>query len=392
MPRKDAPEFSYDPKTELFRKKIKNQDGRWIPIYGKSKSELRQKIKAREEEISALKLQIESPLSFEYVQKWYALWSPGKGSANIESIRNAINNHILPLIGGIRMCDVTEDDLQRVMNNIADKSKGLNIKVLRTIKMIFHAARKDGTILQDPSEDLSPGGKRAKEKDALTELQQKALIAAVQNCSIYPFVMIALYAGLRREEVLALQWDCVFLDDDTPHLSVRRALRWEHNKPIVSDELKSQASKRDIPIPSELLNCLRGEKEKSGGEYVIGGSAPITQNIFRRNWDAIAKRSTSKEIITDKDGKEIVIEKKLGDKIRNHNIYITLDFPVTPHQLRHTYITRLILAGVNIKVVQYLAGHASVDLTLNIYTHLMANRPQDTASAVLSAFGEIKKQ
>ena len=47
----------------------------------------------------------------------------------------------------------------------------------------------------------------------------------------------------------------------------------------------------------------------------------------------------------------------------------------------------LLLAGIDIKTVQYLAGHSSVQITLNIYTHLMANRPEDTAGAVLAAFG-----
>ncbi len=58
---------------------------------------------------------------------------------------------------------------------------------------------------------------------------------------------------------------------------------------------------------------------------------------------------------------------------------------MTPHQLRHTYITKLILAGVNIKVVQYLAGHENVEITLNIYTHLMQHRPQDLAPEVVAA-------
>lgn len=172
---------------------------------------------------------------------------------------------------------------------------------------------------------------------------------------------------------------------------MRRALRWEKNQPIVSDELKSTAAKRDIPITPELVAHLKEELAKSTGDYVIGGQSPWTETVFRRCWEAIKFRSVRKETIIDDKGKEKTIEWKLGDKVRNHPVYITIDFHVTPHILRHTYITRLILAGVNIKVVQYLAGHATVDITLNIYTHLMENRPQDTAGAVLAAFGIAEK-
>lgn len=394
MPRKDAPEFSFDEKTQLYRKKIKNEDGRWIPVYGKSKAEIRTKVKQREKEVARRIVEKDNPLCFQYAASWFALWSPGKGEKNIASIRNAINIHILPVIGNKRMIDVEEADLQLVLNSTADKSKALNTKVLRTMKMIFHAARKDGTISQDPSEDLSPGGTPAKEKNPLTETQQETLLAAIKDAPIYPFVLIALCTGLRREEILALQWDCVFLDCENPYVSVRRAWRWEKNKAIVSDTLKSKASKRDIPIPPQLVELLKDEKEKSKGAYVIGGAAPLTLNVFNRRWDAIEVRSTgtriardkNKKAIKDKDGKNVLVQKKLGDKIPNHSIYITIDFPVSPHLLRHTYITRLILAGVNIKVVQYLAGHASVDITLDVYTRLMANHPNDTAAAVMSAF------
>ena len=69
--------------------------------------------------------------------------------------------------------------------------------------------------------------------------------------------MLGLYAGLRREEILALQWDCVFLDEEAPYLSVRRAWHSEHNRPVISTELKTKAAKRDIPLPDQLRQCLR---------------------------------------------------------------------------------------------------------------------------------------
>jgi len=63
-----------------------------------------------------------------------------------------------------------------------------------------------------------------------------------------------------------------------------------------------------------------------------------------------------------------------------------LSFRVTPHQLRHTYATRLVESGVNMKQIQYLLGHDNVHLTLSIYSHVTQNRPEELISAVSAAF------
>ena len=85
-------------------------------------------------------------------------------------------------------------------------------------------------------------------------------------------------------------------------------------------------------------------------------------------------------------GETVLREKKLGETVRNSRVRITIDFAVTPHILRHTYITNLILSGANIKVVQYLSGHSKAEITLNIYSHLMDRCPEANLGAVLAAF------
>ena len=64
------------------------------------------------------------------------------------------------------------------------------------------------------------------------------------------------------------------------------------------------------------------------------------------------------------------------------------EFDITPYILRHTYITNLLLAGVDIKTVQYLAGHECAKITLDIYAHLTYNRPEEILEKVNAAFGE----
>ena len=285
---------------------------------------------------------------------------------------------------------MTPDDIQTVMVAAAGMSNSAQQKIVTTLKRIFKAAVKNGIILQSPCEELVAGGIETKDKDPLSKEQQEKLVSAVRGTKAELFVLLALYAGLRREEALAMQWDCVHLDANPPYISVRRALRWDgKNAPIISEELKSKAAKRDIPIPQQLIDALANARPPEPKGMVIANSRgeALSAASFRRMWDVIRVRS--ERTITDrtKDGKLIERQLKIGDKIRNHDILISLDFHVSPHQLRHTYITELILAGANIKVVQYLAGHKTVQLTLNIYTKLMENKPKDTAPAVLLAFG-----
>lgn len=80
---------------------------------------------------------------------------------------------------------------------------------------------------------------------------------------------------------------------------------------------------------------------------------------------------------------------KLGEKARNNgHVVYSLDFDVTPHMLRHTYITNLIHASVDPKTVQYLAGHESSKITMDIYAKVKYNKPEQLAGVLSGAFAE----
>ena len=204
--------------------------------------------------------------------------------------------------------------------------------------------------------------------------------------------MIGLYAGLRREEILALQWDSVYLDAETPYLTVRRAWHTEHNRPVILTELKTEAAQRNIPLPVCLVECLKEAKKKSTSDYVVANKDgdPLSYTQFKRLWQYIVTR-TAKPRMTKKlvDGKYVkyMLYPKLGEKARNNgHVVYSLDFDVTPHQLRHTYITNLIHASVDPKTVQYLAGHESSKITMDIYAKVKYNRPDDLVKTMGCAF------
>ena len=203
------------------------------------------------------------------------------------------------------------------------------------------------------------------------------------------------YCGLRREEILALQWDCVFLDVPAPYLSVKRAWHTEHNRPVILDALKTSAAKRDIPIPPPLADCLKEVKAKSQSPFVVANrdGKPLSYTQFQRVWKYIVTRSNKERTyVRYVNGQKIkhTVTPALGEKApHNGKVVYSLDFQVTPHQLRHTYITNLIYAGVDPKTVQYLAGHENSKITMDIYAKVKYNSPDALSTIVNNAFNNM---
>lgn len=280
-----------------------------------------------------------------------------------------------------------------LMVPVSKMSKGLYGTVNMLLKCVFYSAVESDVIKDNPAACINPrGGKAKKEKVALTDKQIGTLLDTIKDLPPYLFVMLGLYAGLRREEILGLQWDCVHIDEDIPYISVRRAWRSVKNRPEVTTLLKTPAAKRDIPIPQILADCLKAEKEKSSSDYVISDSngEPLSDSQFCRLWHYITVRSVKeRKIYRYINGEKIhhTISPKLGERCRtDKSIYYTLDFNVTPHLLRHTYITNLIHEGVDPKTVQYLAGHENSKVTMDIYAKVKYNKPWELAAVVNEAF------
>ena len=292
------------------------------------------------------------------------------------------------------MAEVTLDDIQVALVPVSKKSASVYKSVVILYKSIFRAAKESRVIDRNPTIYLKAkgGGVPQEERQALTDEQAQRLLDAVRGLPPYVFVMIGLYAGLRREEILALQWDSVYLDTDAPYLTVRRAWHTEHNRPVILTELKTKAAERNIPLPDCLAECLKEAKKKSTSDYVVANQdgGPLSYTQFKRLWQYIVTRTAkprkARKLV---DGKYVnyMLYPKLGEKARNNgHVVYSLDFDVTPHQLRHTYITNLIHSSVDPKTVQYLAGHESSKITMDIYAKVKYNRPDELAGVLNGAF------
>lgn len=394
MARQKKPIYEFVKSKQLFRKRVKGRDGKWIPLYGKTPDELTAKIEEFNEDLRVYNDDRENPLVTDYADYWLNLKEGYLTYGTFEDYKSIINRHIKPPMQGIRMRDVRPDDISRMMKLVTNFSKSVHDKTYMIAKQIFTNAYENNLIASNPCPQMHAGGRDPQERQALSREQMNTLTEAVKGTRAYVFCMIGMYAGLRREEILGLKWDCVQLTG-TPAIHVKRACRFVHNRPVVEERLKTRASKRIVPIPSQLVQCLVEAKATSKSDYVIGNddNTPYSETQFMRLWNYVKVRTVGpKSYYRYRDGKKelYTFEATLGERAKhNPEVVYTIDFKVTPHILRHTYITNLLLSGVDVKTVQYLAGHERSAITLDIYSHLVYNRPEDLIEKVQKAFGNM---
>lgn len=412
MPKNNRPEFHWDDKRKAYKKVLKNPiTGRWsVTVWGKTKAALREKVAAKEAELADLKAANDAGCPdgrlhvYQYAQTWYKLNTGGVAERTRKGYQSVINNHICPVIGELELSAVTSDDAKKVIS--AAVEKGLSIetqkKIISTMQNIFEAAVDADKIRKNPCKSLEAQGRKPPKKKALTREQQKKVVAALKDEPICVFVMLALFCGLRREEALGLQWRDVHLDDaeGTPWLEVCRTCTWPHNKAYVAEYTKSESGHRRLPIPDTLADVLRAEPQSCEHVCHAANGEPYSETAFRHAWAAVTDRFEHtvqyKRRVKGKAGEiawmTVSEDLKVGDKIPYKDRAIAFDFTFTPHTLRRTYITELIYANVPLKTVQYLAGHATPDITIAIYTDIMLNRPADTIAQVNEGFKHFQAQ
>lgn len=341
-------------------------------------------------------IHVKNPTVAEYCEKWLLLQSAHVRATTLIDYTSKVRRHIIAELGDRHIADVTLDDIQVALVPVSKKSESVYKSVVVLYKSIFRAAKESHVIEDNPTVHLTAkgGGVPQTDKIPLTDEQVDRLLAAIKGLPPYVFVMLGLYAGLRREEILALQWDSVYLDTDAPYLTVRRAWHTEHNRPVILMELKTKAAERNIPLPVCLAECLREAKAASTSEYVVANQdgEPLSYTQFKRLWQYIVTRTTKeRSYYRYENGKRVkhTVKPVLGEKAaHNGKVVYSLDFEVTPHQLRHTYITNLIHASVDPKTVQYLAGHESSKITMDIYAKVKYNRPEDVVKTMGGAFAQ----
>ena len=393
--KRGMPDMTYLADRGLYRKRG-TYNGQRYNITAKDPNDVMAKIEAFKAAVDGAALP-EDITVWSYIQRWFPSRTAGLKPKTVASVYSyPIDNYIIPHIGNILMKDVKPQDIDNLMAKVAGKSASLNHKILLVLNQIFRSAAANDVITKNPCIDSEgkkrkPGGKRAAKKKALTRKQQGELAFAVRGTRAELFVLLCMYAGLRREEALGLLWADVHLDGDSPHLDICNAVTFDNaGRPTHSPELKSEAAYRTIPIPPVLFEALSRRKGGNDSLFVVPSETTgqeMSLSAFRRMWQtvngysySVVQRGDDGKPAKDEAGKSIYIKKLQAGLVCFH---------VHPHLLRHTYITELCISGMDIKKIQYLAGHETVQMTLDIYADVVGNRPEDLAPIINSHFSTV---
>lgn len=188
MKKKQArPEFWWSESKQQWRKRFLGADGRQHEAWGKTKTACRERMEEMRQEIARKVSHSGDVFVYQYAKTWYSLHSPQVKEATQERYRTNINKHICPVIGTMRMSDVTQDDVLRVLAECSKLKRGTQAKVLGTMRMIFSAAKAAHMISDNPCDGVKPAGERGKPREPLTRSQQKTLLDAVAGTKAEAF-------------------------------------------------------------------------------------------------------------------------------------------------------------------------------------------------------------
>lgn len=351
-----------------------------VYVSAKSQEELDAKVAKLKAEMGAGVDIGDDTLFNDYADLWLQIYKKPKIRQNTyDTLKWHLEKNIKPFFKGKALREIKPLHIQAFMGTLSEYSYSIQAKCLQTVRAIFETAVDNDLLLKSPVRKRDkPGGAKPEEKEPLTNEQANHLLEAVKGTRAYLFCLIALATGMRRSEILGLMWEDV--DFTTGHINVTHgmALNPHRDKCEVTTMLKTDSARRRLPMPLLLSYELEKEHRESRSKYVFSmrDGSPLSKCSYDAMWRAVTQRTAD--------------EKHPLGTIRGSNnggqYEVSLDFKCHPHLLRHTYITQLFESGLDLKQVQYLAGHSTPDMTLSVYTHYRRkSREQETAEQVNAA-------
>ena len=251
------------------------------------------------------------------------------------------------------------------MNGRLDGKGGLSPKSLRLHKNVLFQALTDAVrnqlLSSNPCQFVQLPQKERKEAHFYSATQMQTLFATLQNDPLLPLVKITAIYGLRRSELLGLQWDSI--DEERGTLSICHAVV-KVTSVVKKDKTKNRTSRRAFPLTPEASAIFAEAKRKEIENRRLFG-ADYTENPYVFKWDDGQPYSPD------------YISHRFNDLLKKHGLP-----HIRFHEIRHSCASLLINAGTPLKDVQDWMGHADIRMTADLYGHLDVSRKQQLAATI----------
>jgi len=270
--------------------------------------------------------------------------------------------HIIPFLGEIKLKDLRPDQIQSLYNS--KQKNNIGAATIRISHAILHKslnqAVKWGLMGRNPADAVTRPRETKHEMSVLNLEQVKSLLSFLVGSRFEALYYLALTTGLREGELLGLKWND--LDWGSSRLQIKRQLQRIPHEGLHLVEPKSKAGRRAITLGYQAVEKLRGHNELQQKERLFAGE----------RWQE----------------NDLIFPSTIGTPMEPRNLIRFHDEtlakiglpPIRFHDLRHTAATLMLLQGTNPKIVQERLGHASIQLTMDTYSHVLPDMQSDIAN------------
>lgn len=318
------------------------------------------------------KYEVEKEVVFRQVtEEWFAFLKPQLKESSIIKYRNILNLYLLPEYGDCRISEISRADItafgNRLLTDGGRKQEGLSPKtvtgIIAVMKSIFGYAVQEmelplpdirGVYIKQPQKSLR----------VLSRVEQQKLSSYLcRNPSLCNLgVLTCLYTGLRIGEICALKWGDILFDEQYlyVHKTMQRlqTLSEEGEKTtILISAPKSECSVRKIPIPNELFRLLVDYRQPDEAYFLTGYPERYIEPRTMENRFKL---------------------------MLSHCGISNAHF----HTLRHTFATRCVELGFDVKSLSEILGHSTVNITMNRYVHPSMELKQKNMNMLSELFPE----
>lgn len=334
-------------------------------IYGKTRKEVADKLKVALHDVHrGLPLPDERVSVEIYLKRWLAdVANPTLRTGSYENYERKIRLHVLPHVGRLPLAKLGPQELSSLYAKLL--AKELAPATVQYIHAILHRALDQAArwnlIPRNPADLVDAPRPGRHEVCPLSPEQVSTLFAAASGDRLEALYVVAVTGGLRLGEILGLRW--ADIDWDVGTLQVRRSLTRTKAKGLGFSEPKTAKGRRSVALPAFAIDALRHHKARQNEEKML----------HRDVWD---------------DG-DLIFPNEVGRPIERQNLIrrsfkLLLKKAELPdvrfHDLRHTAATLLLRLGEHPKVVQERLGHATIAVTMDIYSHVMPDLQRDAAT------------
>jgi len=338
------------------------KDGKRVQkdVYGDSQKEVTTKLaEIRVQAASAPKAIIGKDSTQAFVTRWLDdHLAVNRSPKTVLEYRGVLDRHVLPYIGSVRLNQLDGEKLARWQAQLAKKgiSNDIRFRTVKILRTALNYAVKMRLLPFNPAMAIDRPQLAKKEMRTLEPEDVSRLIQVCKHERLGDAIVLAVATGLRRGEILGLQWSAVNLSERV--LVVRHTLEEMPNARRLK-EPKTSAGRRVVALEPVAVDALKNRLRKAQEEGFDQETVPTVfpnelggfqhgSNFDRRVWHPIRKAAELPE-----------------------------DFHF--HELRHTHVSLLLAAGIDLKTIQQRVGHADYALTANCYSHLLRDAQAEAA-------------